>query len=156
MVYIFRKIKHMTTTSNPTRGQVERTLAQRIQALYREQLGHQPSKVTCQLSDRNLVIVLEDSITQPEQLLAHTGRQELAEQVRSDLDDAIQPQIKELIEEILNVEVVELLSDATLETGRSGIIAVLTDTPVVRNSGSSSRVRRKPSSNNNETETSVK
>jgi len=144
-----------TTTSNPTRGQLERTLAQRIQALYREQLGHQPSKVTCQLSDRNLVIVLEDSITQPEQLLAHTGRQELAEQVRSDLDEAIQPQIKELIEEILNVEVVELLTDATLETGRYGIIAVLTDTPSVRTPATNSKVMRKPSSNNNQTETSV-
>jgi uncharacterized protein YbcI len=145
-----------TTTSNPTRGQVERTLAQRIQALYREQLGHQPSKVSCQLNDRNLVIVLEDSITQPEQLLAHTGRQQLAEQVRSDLDDAIKPQIKELIEEILNVHVIELLSDATLETGRSGIIAVLSNTPDVRNSPSNSRLRRKISSNNNETETSEK
>ncbi len=145
-----------TTTSNPTRGQVERTLAQRIQALYREQLGHQPSKVSCQLNDRNLVIVLEDSITQPEQLLAHTGRQQLAEQVRSDLDDAIKPQIKELIEEILNVQVIELLSDATLETGRSGIIAVLSNTPDVRNSPSNSRLRRKISSNNNETETSEK
>jgi uncharacterized protein YbcI len=145
-----------TTTSNPTRGQVERTLAQRIQALYREQLGHQPSKVSCQLNDRNLVIVLEDSITQPEQLLAHTGRQQLAEQVRSDLDDAIKPQIKGLIEEILNVQVIELLSDATLETGRSGIIAVLCNTPDVRNSPSNSRLRRKISSNNNETETSEK
>lgn len=65
------------TTSTPTRGQVERTLAQRIQALYREHLGHQPSKVTCQLSDHNVVLVLEDSITQPEQLLTQTGRQEL-------------------------------------------------------------------------------
>jgi len=124
----------MTTTSTPTRGQIQRTLAQRIQALYRDQLGHQPSKVTCQLSDSNLTIILENSITQPEQLLAQTGRQELAEQVRSDLDEAIQPQLKRLIEEILNVEVVELLSDATLETGRTGIIALLTDTPNVRNS----------------------
>ena len=102
----------MTTTSTPTRGQIQRTLAQRIQALYREQLGHQPSKVTCQLSDSSLTIILENSITQPEQLLAQTGRQELAEQVRADLDEAIQPQLKTLIEDILNVEVVELLSDA--------------------------------------------
>jgi uncharacterized protein YbcI len=124
----------MTTTSNPTRGQIQRTLAQRIQALYREQLGHQPSKVTCQLSDSNLTIILENSITQPEQLLAQIGRLELAQQVRSDLDEAIQPQLKTLIENILNVEVVELLSDATLKTGRTGIIALLTDTPNIRNS----------------------
>ena len=133
----------MTTTSNPTRGQIQRTLAQRIQALYREQLGHQPSKVTCQLSDSNLTIILENSITQPEQLLAQTGRQELAEQVRADLDEAIQPQLKILIEDILNVEVVEILSDATLETGRTGIIALLTDTPNIRNSPLTSKTKKK-------------
>lgn len=131
------------TTSTPTRGQVERTLAQRIQALYREHLGHQPSKVTCQLSDHNVVLVLEDSITQPEQLLTQTGRQELAEQVRSDLDDAIQPQLKALIEETLNVTVIDLLSDATLETGRTGIIALLTDIPNVRNPASNSKTRKR-------------
>jgi uncharacterized protein YbcI len=134
----------MTTASTPTRGQIQRTLAQRIQALYRDQLGHQPSKVTCQLSDSNLTIILENSITQPEQLLAQTGRQELAEQVRSDLDEAIQPQLKTLIEDILNVEVVELLSDATLETGRTGIIALLTDTPNIRNSPPASKTKKKP------------
>jgi uncharacterized protein YbcI len=133
----------MTTTSNPTRGQIQRTLAQRIQALYREQLGHQPSKVTCQLSDSNLTIILENSITQPEQLLAQTGREKLAQQVRSDLDEAIQPQLKTLIENILNVEVVELLSDATLETGRTGIIALLTDTPNIRNSPLTSNIKKK-------------
>ncbi|PMB19078.1 hypothetical protein CEN40_15815 [Fischerella thermalis CCMEE 5205] len=131
--------------SIPTRGQVERTLAQRIQALYREQLGHQPSKVTSRLSDTNLVIVIENSITPPEQLLAQTGRQELAEQVRSDLDEAIQPQLRELIEEILHVSVVEILSDATLETGRSGIIAILSDTPDLRDSVSNSKIRKKAS-----------
>lgn len=131
------------TTSTPTRGQVERTLAQRIQALYREQLGHQPTKVICQLSDQNVVIVMEGSITAPELLLAHTGRLELAEQVRSDLDDAIQPQLKALIEETLNVTVIEILSDATLETGRTGIIAVLTDTPSIRTPTPNHKGRRR-------------
>ncbi|MEC4815600.1 MAG: DUF2294 domain-containing protein [Scytonema sp. PMC 1069.18] len=136
----------------PTRGQIERTLAQRIQALYREQLGHQPSKVTCQLSESNVVVVMENSITQPEQLLAQTGRQELAEQVRSDLDEAIQPQIKALIEETLNVSVIELLSDATLETGNSGIIALLTDTPTIRPASTSKARKKTPSRSRSNTE----
>jgi uncharacterized protein YbcI len=144
VVYILSYTKYMAE-SIPTRGQVERTLAQRIQALYREQLGHQPSKVTSRLSDTNVVIVIENSITPPEQLLAQTGRQELAEQVRSDLDEAIQPQLRELIEEILHVSVVEILSDATLETGRSGIIAILSDTPDLRDSVSNSKIRKKAS-----------
>lgn len=126
-----------------TSGQMERMLCQRIQALYRNSLGHQPGKVTCQLFEAKLAIVIEDSITPPEQLLAEQGQRELAEQVRSGLDDVIQPQIKELIEEVLNVSVLDLLTDATLETGRSGIIAILTEAPEVSNPTNIPKVKKK-------------
>jgi uncharacterized protein YbcI len=125
--------------STPTRGQLERTLSQRVQALYRNQLGHQPSQVTCQIFDQKIAIVLEDALTQPEQVLVESGREELAEQVRSDLDAAIEPQLKQVIEEVVGVSVIELLSDAKLDTGRSGIIAILGAAPQVRESSSSKR-----------------
>jgi uncharacterized protein YbcI len=125
-----------TSSSRPTVGQLERSLSQRVQALYREQLDHQPSKVTCQLFGEQLAIVIEDSVTQPEKLLAEEGQKELALKVRDDLDTAIQPQLKALIEETLKVQVVDLLSDATLSTGRSGIIVVLEQMPEVRNPNS--------------------
>jgi uncharacterized protein YbcI len=120
-------------SSKPTRGQLERLLSQRLQALYRDQLGHQPGKVTCQIFDEKVAIILEDSITPPEQLLADRGQADLAQQVRSELDEAIKPQLRVLIEEVLGVAVLDLLSDATLETGRTGIIVVLEVTPEVRN-----------------------
>ena len=123
----------MVTTPPPTRGQIERTVSQRIHALYRDSLGHKPSKVTCQLLDDKLTIIVEDSITTAEQVLIKEGQGELAQQVRSGLDDATKPQLKELIEEILAVSVTDLLSDATLDTGRTGIIAVLDPIPQVRN-----------------------
>lgn len=119
--------------SIPTRGQRERELSQRIQGLYSNQLGHRPAKVTCQLFDDSLAIVMEDSITPAEQLLVEQGQEELAQQVRSGLDDAIEPKLKELIEEVLEVKVVDLMGDATLKTGRSGIVVVLSNTPEVRN-----------------------
>lgn len=120
-------------SSYPTRGQLERTLSQRIQALYRNQLEHQPSRVTCQLFDEKLAIILEDSITQPEQLLVNNGQTELAEKVRAELDDALQPQLKELIEEVVGVTVVDLLSNAKLETGRTATVVILANPPQVRN-----------------------
>lgn len=120
-------------SSKPTRGQLERLLSQRLQALYRDQLGHQPGKVTCQIFDEKVALILEDSITPPEQLLADRGQSDLAQQVRSELDEAIKPGLKSLIEDVLGVCVLDLLSDATLETGRTGIIAVLEVSPEVRN-----------------------
>ena len=120
-------------SSYPTRGQLERTLSQRIQALYRNQLEHQPSRVTCQLFDEKLAIILEDSITQPEQLLVNNGQAELAEKVRAELDDVLQPQLKELIEEIVGVSVVDLLTNAKLETGRTATAVILANPPQIRN-----------------------
>lgn len=129
----------MTTTSLPTRGQLERCLSQRIQALYRTSLGHQPSKVQCNIMDGKVFLVLEGSITKPEQVLLEQGQTELAEKVRDDLDKAIQDQLKEAIQEIVGVPVVDVLSDATLETGRMGTIAVLETSPQYRESNRRSR-----------------
>ena len=117
----------------PTCGQLERKLSQRIQAFYRQHLGHQPSKVTCQLFGSKLAIIMDDSITSAEQILVDEGKSDLAQKVRSNLDDAVQPELKELINEIAQVDVIDILSDATLDTGRTGIIVVLNQTPKVRN-----------------------
>nr|WP_245894181.1 DUF2294 domain-containing protein [Chamaesiphon polymorphus] len=116
-----------------TVGQLERKLSQKIQALYKEKLGHRPSQIICKLFDQKVVIVIEDSITPAEQLLVATGDDRFVEQVRSNLDEAISPYIRETIEQILEVTVEDLLSDATIETGRTAIVAVLGDTPVARN-----------------------
>ena len=115
-----------------TRGQMERTLSQRVQALYRTQLGQQPSRVQCQIFDGKVVIVLEDSITKTERVLVANGQKNLAEQVRDDLDKAFNPQLTQLIQEVIGIEVVDVLTDATLKTGRMGTIAVLADTPQFR------------------------
>lgn len=119
--------------SLPTRGQLERTLSQRIQALYRSQLQHQPSKVVCQIFDEKIAIVLENAITQPEQVLVNSGQEQLAEKVRSELDEAMQPQLQALIEEVVGVAVIDLLSDAKIETGRTATIAILAEKPQLRN-----------------------
>ncbi|MEM8831861.1 MAG: DUF2294 domain-containing protein [Cyanobacteria bacterium P01_G01_bin.19] len=116
-----------------TCGQLERKISQAIQAFYRQHLGHQPSKVTCQFFGSKLAIIIEDSITNAEQILIDEGKTELAEQVRSNLDDAIQPELKRLIKSLADVNVIDILSDATLDTKRTGTIAILDRTPLVRN-----------------------
>ena len=123
----------METTEQRTVGQTERELSQKIQALYKKHLGHQPSKVSCQLFSSKLVVVLEDSVTQPEKLLVEGGSWSLLRRFVANINEAMQPQIKALIESILGVTILDLLSDATIESGRTGIIAVLSEPPVVRN-----------------------
>ncbi len=126
-----------------TRGQLERELSQKIQAFYRSHLGHQPSKVTCQLFSTKLAIIIEDSITNAEQILVDEGKNDLAKKVRSNLDDAIQPELQQLIEEVTKSKVMDMMSDATLETGRTGIIIILNNAPEVRDPENISKTKSK-------------
>jgi len=131
-------------TLEPTRGKLERSLSQGIQALYRSLLGQQTSRAVCHLLDNKLIIVIENGVTQPEKLLADNGQQDLALQVRAQLESVLELQLKELIKEVLGVGVTDLLSDATLETGRTGTIAILESVPKVRDSSSKSKTQPKP------------
>ncbi|MEG4573010.1 DUF2294 domain-containing protein [Microcoleus sp. N3A4] len=130
-------------TLEPTRGKLERSLAQGIQALYRSLLGHQTSQALCNLLDNKLIIVIENGLTQPEKLLAQNGQEDLALQVRTQLESALELPLKELIQKILGVGVTDLLSDATLETGRTGTIAILEYPPKFRDSSSNSKTQPK-------------
>ena len=124
-----------TTTHPQTRGQLQRTLAQKIQKLYKTHIGHSPGKVSCQVINNTVVVIAEDSLTKLEKLLIEGEKDDLrpvqvdVEQVRSDLDLAIRPVLVDMLEEILSFEVVDILSDTTLETGRTAIVVVLYDAP---------------------------
>lgn len=125
-----------------TRGQLERKLSQEIQAFFRHHLGHQPSKVTCQLFDEKLAIIVENSLTTAEKVLIKAGQEDLVIKVRSNLNDAIKPELKHSIEKITAIEVIDLLNDTTMETERTGIIAVLNNTPQVRNPEAIPKVKK--------------
>lgn len=114
-----------TTSTNLTRGQLERSLSQQLQKIHRQHLGHAVGKISCQLLNDKLMVVIEDSLTQPEQLLLQKkGDLELVEQVRSDLDDVLRPSIISSVEEISARKVSDFISNTTLETGRTGVIII--------------------------------
>lgn len=120
-------------SSQQTAGQLEREVSQKVQALYKQKLGHQTGRVTCQLFDSKVAIILENSITRPIELLLEENQREIAEQIRNDLNSALHPLVIALISSILDVEVIDLLSDTSLSTGRTAIVGVLSSTPTVRN-----------------------
>ena len=118
----------------PTCGELERRLSQSIQKLYRQELEHSPSKVTCQLFGSQLAIVIEDALTAVEKTLADTEDHDSAvKKLNAAINDAIESKLKTLIEEILSVKVQDVLFDSTLETSRTGAIVTLSELPQVRN-----------------------
>ncbi len=123
----------MQDTIQPTRSELERTLSQEVRAFYYAQLGHQPSQVTCQFMGDKIAILIEDSITRPEQLLAQSGQQRLAQRVRENINHVLQLQLKQLIEEVVKVPVIDLMIDSALKTSRTSTVAILAATPTTRN-----------------------
>lgn len=119
--------------SHPTIGQLEREISQRLSSLYYEILGQRPSQILCHFFDTELVISLENSVTQTERILMYEGYEILAEQVRSSLYKIIKPQLQTLIEEVIGNPIVDLMLNTNLATGRTGIIIVLKQVPDVRN-----------------------
>ena len=117
-----------------TPGQLERNLSQSIIKLYRQQLKHSPSKVTCQLFGNQVAIVIEDAITAVEKTLAETANQlEIVNQLNLAINHVIKSKLKILIEEVLEVKVQDILFDSNLATCRTGAIAILDQPPQVRN-----------------------
>lgn len=127
----------MMNNPNLTQGQMERKLSQDIQKLYRQELGHQPGKINCHISSERICVVVEENLTQPENLLKNSGQQNLSQEIRAQLDEAIQPKLKQLIENELSIKVLDVLMDTELDTGRSGMIFVLESAPQLRPKASS-------------------
>lgn len=119
----------MLERSQLTLRQLEHSISQRIMSLYLTHLGHQPQKVSCQLVDKTVTIIVEDSITLPEQLLHNTGQENLAKQVRSNIQKAVEVHLKSVIEEVYATTVIELFSNFTFDTGHTSIVAILATVP---------------------------
>ncbi|MBH8562993.1 DUF2294 domain-containing protein [Nostoc sp. CENA67] len=129
--------------SHPTIGQLEREITQRLSSLYNEILGQRPNQIICHFFDTELVISLENSVTQTERILMYEGYENLAEQVRSSLYKILKPQLQGLIEQIIGSPIIDLMLNTNLVTGRTGIIIVLKQVPDVRNPESIPKVNLK-------------
>ncbi len=120
------------TITHPTAGQLERIISQQVRALYRQQFGHQPSKVECHLMGNKIILSLEDVITPLEKLLVEAQSSNLVAQIRSFIDDTIKPKLQQLIEEISKVNVINCLYDTEINSGCAGAIVILANPPQVR------------------------
>ena len=118
----------------PTAGQLERTISQKVRALYRSQFGHQPSKVECHILDNKVVISLENTITPIEKLLEEAQASTLANQIRNFINLTIKPELQKLIEEVSQVNAIECLYDTEPRTGCAGAIVILANPPQLRTS----------------------
>ncbi|MCW5317337.1 DUF2294 family protein [Nostoc sp. KVJ3] len=114
-------------------GELEREISHRVIKLYSERIGKSPSQIICHFFETEIVISIENSVTQAEHTLIRGGYASLAEQVRLYLEKIIKPELKNLIEEIIGQPVLDLMTNTNLATGRTGIIVVFNQLPDVPN-----------------------
>lgn len=116
----------------PTRGQLERQLSQTLQSIYREQFGHPIGKITCHLFKNKVAIVAEDTVTKIEKILLDNSQLDLAHGLRSIISKTFAVQIKQAIGNILQVEVMDLISGSSLDSGYLGVLVFLNNAPEIR------------------------
>lgn len=106
-----------------TLGYFEKTLGRLVGSLYRNNLGKYPQKITCQVIDNKLVIILEDFISNP-------AGDFNKEQVREIFNSVIRPEIQQLVEEFFQVKVLVYLNDFCLENKVEAIVLILSSSPI--------------------------
>ena len=116
----------------PTRGQLERQLSQTLQSLYRQQFGHMPKRITCHIFADKVAIVAEDTITTIERILFENSKIDLAQSIRIAISQTFVTQVREIISKILQVEIVDIVGDSTINSGYLGLIVFLKNPPELR------------------------
>ena len=129
-----------------TRGEMERSLSQSIQAFYRQQLGCNTEKVSCHILNEQVAIAIKNPITPLENLLSNSTDNGFVQSLRDRIDTIIKQDLIATIEKILGVDIVAMTIDTTVDSNLTGIVALLSKKPVTRETR---RSLKKPQINHN-------
>jgi uncharacterized protein YbcI len=116
----------------PSRGEMERSLSQSIQAFYRDQLSCRVGKISCHILGNQVAIVIENSVTSLEKILNNSEDQNFVRDLRDRIDYIVKSELVVKIKHNLGVEVIDLTIDTTLEHNFTGILALLNEMPQIR------------------------
>ena len=108
-----------------------RSVSQAVHRLYRDELSHKVSRVTCNMMSDKLVIWIEGSVTSVGRILyqqEETDTQSLC----AALQKVVHQSVVDIIEHELGVEVITLVSDTCYMKECTGLIAWLSECPAVR------------------------
>lgn len=116
----------------PTRGEMERSLSQYIQAFYRNQLGCLTGKINCHIFNNQVAIAIENSVTPLERMLDNSSDCEFRRDLRDRIDTIVKRELLSGMETVLKVKVVDLTINTTLDNNFTGIVVLLSESPNVR------------------------
>ncbi|MDJ0634371.1 MAG: Na-translocating system protein MpsC family protein [Xenococcaceae cyanobacterium MO_188.B29] len=116
----------------PTRGEMERSLSQHIQAFYRNKLGCSTGKINCHILNNQVAIAIENSITPIEKMLDNPDDCEFRRDLRNRIDTIVKRELLSELETVLKVKVVDMTINTTLDNNFTGVVVLLSASPLVR------------------------
>lgn len=110
------------------KGQVEAQISEAVTELERAQVGTEPKEVKSYIIEDIVVIELKDVLTPIEQeLTKHPEGVELVKRCRACLLERAQNIFKEIIHNLLNVEIISFYTDISPENNKSSIVFTLSE-----------------------------
>ena len=97
------------------RGKLLEEISNAIVGLYREGFGRGPTGAKTYVMDDLVVCVLRDGLTRVERTLRDRGQGEFVREVRVRFQDAVEDQMRGMVEELTGRSVVAFLSQATVD-----------------------------------------
>jgi len=119
--------------SQPTRGEVEASLANAIIQFEKEHLGRGPAEARVFIIEDMILIRLRGVLTPAEVKLAQTNEgHSLIKQVRRQLLEGSRPLLEAIVQEKTGCQVLSLHTDISAKTGERIIVFALTENLGVR------------------------
>lgn len=101
----------MSEVASPDRrGEAASRISNRIVAIVKDRLGRGPTRARTFIRDNLVVCLLEDSLTRPERSLVAGGKGDWVQQLRTQLQDTMEADLRAAVEETLGRRVVAFMS----------------------------------------------
>jgi uncharacterized protein YbcI len=126
-------------------GELNAAVARAVVYRWTRYVGRGPTKAYAFSRGSVLVVIMEDTLTRPEQALVDDGRIDAVLQWRRDLHEVMRSDLATTVEELTGARVVAALSDTSVDPDVAAEVFVLDRTrgvPADRPPGSSSRFER--------------
>lgn len=130
------------TDKLPSSKQLETNISRALINFYKSKIEFVPNKISCKLFSEHLIVVVEEGLSLVEQSLLQTGKVELGVELGIELNSILKLELTRIVEEILQVDVVEIMSGTTHKTNRLGILVVLSQPPLIREFKPTSRIKK--------------
>ena len=106
-----------------TKGQMEAQISNAISKFEKDCMGRGPKEIKTKIIQSHILIIIDGFLTQSEQKLATTEHGiKLVKDMRSSLFENSREQLRELVEEIVDIDVLSIHSDVSTKTGEKVIV----------------------------------